>query len=391
MSETRTRPALRDPMRDSYEEATSGAGSDMLPALTPRVGGAATDQALANFVTAQRVAVKRNLKEVLTEAKALGNASGNDFYYRIPFKSRNKDGEGFSTTFVEGPSIDCAMAVASCYGNCRVGATVVRETHDAWTFSATFQDLEKGVTVVREFQQRKGQNTGMKDGGRQLDIVFQIGQSKAIRNVVVAAIPTITNVAYMAAKDSILGRVEQNPEKFREWLVGTIEGMRLSLAAIESALATTYRDWSASQMARTYADLKAVKDGMVQPDDLWPGSAGGKGVVAGDTVSEAAAAAGAVQTEDAEEQPPLKPRAAAPTAKPEPAKPAAPAKPKAQPKAAPKPEPVVEAPPEEEVASAPEEEEQTGEDYGEIPPEAEPEAPAAPAGKKPVPDFNFGG
>ena len=392
MSETRTRdrntPAMRDPFRDSLEEsAQHGAGSDMLPVLTPRAGGAATDQALANFVTAQRVAVKRNLADVLRDVKALGSAAGAEFYYRIPFKSRDKATGETTTTWVEGPSIDCAMAVASAYGNCRVGATVVREAQDSWLFAATFQDLEKGVTVIREFLQRKGQNTGMRDAGRQLDIVFQIGQSKAIRNVVVAAIPTVVNEAYLAAKDSILTRVEKQPDRFRAWLGDVIDGLRLQLPAIERAVATKYDDWTPNQMAKLYADLKAVKDGMVAAEDLWPGSANGGATPGVETVSENAAAEGALRQDPDGEQQQAKPASDLPPKERRQRQPAAEkAKPAPAPTEAAKQAPQPAPEPEPEAEQAEEEAPQDGE--GEPGP-VEPEPASAPR-RQPPPDYNFG-
>jgi hypothetical protein len=294
-TQTRSRPPAADPFRDSLPMpvAEQGAGSDMLPAMVPRFGGQATDQALAGFVTAQKVAIKRQLPDVLRDVQALGQAAGSDFYYRIPFKDRSGGEE--KTTWVEGPSIDCAMATASRYGNCIVKAAVTSETQDAWTFTARFVDLETGFTVERAFQQRKGQSSGMKDKSRQLDIVFQIGQSKAIRNVIVAAIPTVVNAAYAAAKDSVLSRVERDPEKFRSWLTATAESMGIAVRRIERALATSYDRWTPSQMARTYADLKAVKDGMVQAEDLWPSAAGEAGAAQSEQqeeVRETAAANG---------------------------------------------------------------------------------------------------
>ncbi|MEY4299252.1 MAG: hypothetical protein RIR25_488 [Verrucomicrobiota bacterium] len=265
MSETQSKPRnqIADPFHDIQQQ---GAGADMMPTLMPRAGGQQTDAALAHFVTAQRVAVKRNLGSIMQEVQALGQASGADFYYRIPFKDRRSG----DTTWVEGPSIDCAMAVAMAYGNCKVGATVSQETHEYWRFSAVFIDLEKGTTVTREFQQRKSQSSGMRDAGRQIDIIFQVGQSKAIRNVIVAALPTPTNLAYAAAKKSVLAKVEQDPQRFREWLGEQIEAMRFDPKRIERAMGTPLRAWSLSQLARVYADLKAVKDGVVQADELWP-------------------------------------------------------------------------------------------------------------------------
>lgn len=268
-TQTRARPLAADPFHDSLP-APQGPGSDMLPAITPRVGGAATDQALAAFVTAQRVAVKRDLGGVLREAQTLGAAAGPAFFYRIPYKRKNKQTGEVTTEWVEGPSIDCAMEIAALYGNCWIGATVREETQSHWIFQARFVDLEKGVTIVREFQQRKGQDTGMRDGDRQRDIVFQIGQSKAIRNVVVAAIPRAVDVAYEAAKNSLVGKIEKNPGQFLERLLAWLEQLGVAVKRVERALGRASNAWTVADMARTYADAKAIKDGMASADDIWP-------------------------------------------------------------------------------------------------------------------------
>jgi hypothetical protein len=273
MSETRTTsrgPALQDPFR---ENLPSVPGADGLPPMLPAVQGAHTDAALAAYVTAQKVAVKRSLPDVIREAKALGAAAGPEFYYRIPFKSRNRQTGEVITTYVEGPSIDCAMACATLYGNVKVGATVVRETQSTWTFAATFMDLEKGVTVVREFQQRKAQDTGMKDAARQADIVFQIGQSKAIRNVIVAALPLVVNAAFSAAKDSMLREVEANPDKaerLRNFIVGKLEELGVDLARVQRVVTRRANDWTPADLCRLYADLIAIRDGQTTAADLWP-------------------------------------------------------------------------------------------------------------------------
>ena len=311
MSETRTRGRLADPMRDDLEaslrEAQGGVGSDMLPALTPRAGGAATDQALAGFVTAQKVAIKRDFPRILAEGKAVAAAAGDRFFYRIPFKQRDKATGETKTTFVEGPSINLAMAAVSLYGNCKVAAVVEKETQDAWTFAAQFQDLEKGVTIVRSFQQRKGQNTGMRDGGRQLDIVFQIGQSKAMRNVIVAALPLLVSEMHEAAKDSLLSRIAKNPDAARSWVLDRLDQRRISIKRVERMIARAQDKWTAADMARIVADLNAIADGVATADDLWPLAPGETAATeeeTGDrTMTEAAAAESGAEEPEEEAEP----------------------------------------------------------------------------------------
>ena len=307
MSETRTRGRLADPLRDDLEtslrEAQGGVGSDMLPALTPRAGGAATDQALAGFVTAQKVAIKRDFPRILAEGKAVAAAAGDRFFYRIPFKQKDRNSGETRTTFVEGPSINLAMAAASLYGNCKIAAVVEKETQDAWTFAAQFQDLEKGVTIVRSFQQRKGQNTGMRDQGRQADIVFQIGQSKAMRNVIVAALPLLVSEMHEAAKDSLVGKIEKNLDGWRSKILDGLERRKIAIKRVERAVARAHDKWTAADMARIVADMNAVADGVATPDDLWPPAPGeASAAESGDrTMTEAAAAeAGAPGEEEGE-------------------------------------------------------------------------------------------
>jgi hypothetical protein len=118
------------------------------------------------------------------------------FFYSWPTK--NRDG---SMGLVEGTTIDGAMILLRNFGNCATKLTV--EEHPMhWIFSAAVIDLEKGTGINRMFRQRKGQTT-MKDRARGDDIDFQIGQSKALRNVILAYMPSYVVERCMdAAKDA---------------------------------------------------------------------------------------------------------------------------------------------------------------------------------------------
>lgn len=272
---TRERAALSNPfgMGGANEIAPLDGEAAALPSLMPAGGaGRASDSALAGVITAQRVAIKRDLGGVLAEAKALGGQAGDDFYYSIPYRQKNKDTGEFTTVYVEGPSIKAAMACASLYGNCRVGAQVSRETASHWFFSAIFQDLEKGVTVMREFQAQKPQEgRGKMDTARRADMDFQSAQSKAIRNVVVAAIPLVVDAAYEAAKSSLLQRVQQmGKEKATDYALQLVEELRVPISRVERKMAAKSDDWTARQIVRVVMDARAVRDGMLVADEVWP-------------------------------------------------------------------------------------------------------------------------
>lgn len=132
------------------------------------------------YTTAMAVQAPRELTAV--EGRSLQEAAllGSDAFY----------GWGAGKDRIEGPSKELAMALVRCYGNCAVDLGEVQETRDAWIFTATFVDLETGFTLARQFRQSKAwQVFGKFDDARKDDIRFQIGQSKAVRNVILNALP----------------------------------------------------------------------------------------------------------------------------------------------------------------------------------------------------------
>ncbi len=111
---------------------------------------------------------------------------------------------------IEGPTVELAMALVRCYGNCAVDLGEVQDTAEAWIFTATFVDLETGFTLSRQFRQSKRWVVhGRFDEARKDDIRFQIGQSKAVRNVVLNAVPAwLCNRAMDKAKGGVREAIE---------------------------------------------------------------------------------------------------------------------------------------------------------------------------------------
>ena len=71
-------------------------------------------------------------------------------------------------------------------------------------------DLETGFTLDRQFRQAKKWTVhGKFDESRKEDIRFQIGQSKAVRNVILNALPSILiDKAMTAAKAGVMAKVK---------------------------------------------------------------------------------------------------------------------------------------------------------------------------------------
>lgn len=164
----------------------------------PQVG---MQKVQTQYTTAIAVQRPRDLRSV--EARAMQEASilGADAFY----------GWGAGKDRVEGPSKELAMMLVRVYGNCAVDLGEVQETTDAWIFTAKFIDLETGFTLSRQFRQSKRWTVfGKFDEARKEDIRFQIGQSKAVRNVILNAVP-----GWLVTRglDKAKGGVRENIEK----------------------------------------------------------------------------------------------------------------------------------------------------------------------------------
>lgn len=214
---------------------------------------------------AQVVAVHRTKATVLREIKALASAAGDGWFYRWPVKS--KDG---SKDWVEGPSVKCTNAIAREYGNCFVMTQAIDQgTH--WMITARFVDMETGFALERPFQQRKNQNVGGgMDKDRALDIVFQIGVSKATRNVVANALAEFVDYGFEEAKSAIVGRVGKDLEKYRARVAQRLIELKVPADRVEAQIGKTIDKWLAPDVARVIAEIQSCQDGMADPDEMWP-------------------------------------------------------------------------------------------------------------------------
>lgn len=217
---------------------------------------------------AQHVQVYRDDARVLQKLAALGAAAGDDWFYRFPVKS--KDG---SKSFIEGPSIKLANDLARIYGNCSVDVRVF-DLGKEWIIYARFMDYETGFDMTRPFQQNKGASKiggkGDDADARRLDIALQIGVSKAIRNVVVNALQTFADHAFNAAKNSLVDRIGKDIGKWQAEVAQRLKDRGVELQRVEYVIGRVMKDWTAPDVARIIAMMKAVADGMATIDETFP-------------------------------------------------------------------------------------------------------------------------
>ena len=220
------------------------------------------------------VAVQRPRELAAVERRFLQEAAmaGETFYY----------GWGAGKDKIEGASIKLASALARCWGNCAVEPMPIQETADAWIMTAAFIDLETGFTIARQFRQSKKYTVhGKHDAERKDDIRFQIGQSKAARNVILNALPEwMADKAIAAAKAGVKKTIEEYVSKN-----GVAKAVDHILRALAKVGVSEERVLAKLSLAKKTAididhivllkgDLSAIESGQEWADNLFPNEDG---------------------------------------------------------------------------------------------------------------------
>jgi hypothetical protein len=217
------------------------------------------------IVGAQQVAVYRDEAKILQKLSALAAAAGSDWFYRFPVRTRDAGQQ-----WIEGPSIKLANDVARIFGN---NVNEVRELDlgDHWVFYARFTDIETGFSMERAYRQRKSQTSlKTRDADRQLDIAYQVGQSKAVRNCICNALQIYCDFAFDQARNSLVDKIGKD---LANWRTRTLEGiarMRVELPRVERVVGRASKDWLAPDLAQVIAMMKSVADGMASADETFP-------------------------------------------------------------------------------------------------------------------------
>lgn len=207
-------------------------------------------------VTAQRIAIPRNIDKYREAVLREASLCGEDFEY-----SWTVNGKG-GRQLVQGVSIDGALIMLRNYGNCALETEEVKEleTPSHWVFRSTFYDYETGFTYERCFQQRKSQDVGMKDVERARDMTYQIGQSKSQRNTVVKAMPVwLVRDACDAARTAAESKIKDVPGKAKE-AIASFEKNGVSRAQLEAKLGSKMEVWTPRDILTLRAIVKAIKD-----------------------------------------------------------------------------------------------------------------------------------
>jgi len=221
------------------------------------------------YTTAMVVPKARSITEVFGKMKEEAGLAGDSFYYSWMVYDKTKGRK----VPIEGGSIDMARAFARNYGNNALDVKC-EETITHYIFTVTFIDLESGLTLPRIFRQRKGQIiSGKMDRGRQEDMVFQLAQSKAIRNAILQVMPQwMIETLIALAKDSELQSIDEyhNIVEARSKIVDFFYDYGISPERIEAERKKPVDKITAKDIVDLRAMARSVKDGEVTADSLFP-------------------------------------------------------------------------------------------------------------------------
>jgi hypothetical protein len=229
------------------------------------MGGNNLMQVKSDYSAAIQIQKPRKLQNVILKCEEEAAIAGDEFYY-----SWRQGSE-----IVEGLTVGAAQAIARNWGNCAIDVRV-QETPNAYVFNGAFIDLETGFNLVRPFRQnkqspKKKNGSDIYTGERGKDIIFQIGASKATRNVVLNAVPKwLATKVMLKAKDNVKGKLEaMGIPKATEKIIKKAEALGIPEDRIESAFGKKH-SWDIEKLVLLMGALRSIEDGFETLDSIFP-------------------------------------------------------------------------------------------------------------------------
>lgn len=231
------------------------------------VQGGTLEQIKTSYTTAVRVQKPRDIDKIVSAMMTEADYAGDDWYYSWPVNDKRTG----KKTIVEGASIGCAYAIMREWGNCAVD-TEYEEKGGNDIFTARFIDIEKGVTQTRIFKQKKKASVGGYDSARFDDMQFQLAQSKAIRNVILAGVPRwLADACVAKAKSATVNMIEKlGIHQARQQACDFFAPYDIDVDQIERLLQKKKDKWDQNDMAQLRGLAKNIKDGHADPQEVFP-------------------------------------------------------------------------------------------------------------------------
>ncbi|MEZ5846513.1 MAG: hypothetical protein R3C70_07165 [Geminicoccaceae bacterium] len=221
---------------------------------------------------AKRDIIPRDLGRVMIRIEQMAEYFGREGWeYRIPFKRRDrKTGEEW-TEIIQGPTVGAILDICGAYGNCSLGITGDEDQGDAWVLTATFLDIETGFQLSRTFRQSKGRNIGGYGGdkGRKLDVEYQIGVSKALRNVGRNALRGLIDAALEKARAQLAAKIEKKPDEYRARIRQRLADFSIQARDVEAYFGSRIDEMSPPKLGQVIRMLQAIDDGIIKASEAF--------------------------------------------------------------------------------------------------------------------------
>jgi len=231
-------------------------------------------QVRTQYSTAVQVVKPRNLQVVIKKCEEEASIAGDDFYYSW------KQGK----EIIEGVTIGGALAIARNWGNSAVDVKI-EETPTSFIFHGAFIDLETGFNLVRPFRQNKispkkkiiDKSTGetiMVDtytGERGMDVIFQTGASKAMRNAILNAVPKWLSSKVLAkAKENIFAKIEKmGIEKAIALVTKKLTALGIPIETVEKDYGLQ-KGWDLTKLVQLSGAIRSIEEGYESAESIFP-------------------------------------------------------------------------------------------------------------------------
>lgn len=216
------------------------------------------------FMTAVQVQKPRNLTECVGKLDQIVELMPESMYYSWDIKTKY----GKNVT-VEGPTIGAANAILCALGNNICEIELEKETDTHWYIKAYYIDLETGSNNSRLFRQRKSQVEGRYDSERQMDMAFQIGISKAKRNVILESNKWIVDYMMKKAKEMEVKAINKDLTNARENALNYFKNLKIPKKKLEEKLEKPMPMWTAEDVAVLRGYVRAISNGEQSLDEIF--------------------------------------------------------------------------------------------------------------------------
>jgi hypothetical protein len=228
------------------------------------LGGGTLQRVATPFVTAVSVQRPRDTKVVTAAAITEAALMREDFYWEWEVREKDPRTGKRRPKMLRGISIDGALSLLRIWGNCGYVPSLDAETPDKWTFLVSFVDYEYGTTSPRLYQRAKTQAPGDFDQERWEAMMFQDGQSKAIRNAIERSLPKwLVRKCIEAAKSAAVKALnsKETLQRERKDIVARAKELGLTSAQLKSKAGKNVSQYTAEDVVTMKALLKSIEDG----------------------------------------------------------------------------------------------------------------------------------